>query len=310
MPSGAMTLLEAAKTMPRCHARDVIGTYASAYQPMMAMSLLDAPGGTYPWNIENELPYTTGGTRNIDGSYTESRSNISPFVETFKIYGGQVKIDRAIATANPAKVPQEIASQVRARARIWTKDLFEGAGGTALRGFEDWLDNEVLFASQTVNVGTASTGSVLLTDHLDQLLNKIKISPGNTFIYTSNTLGMRANKLSRGTNVSGDISFQNRYSPNQWGMYNGSYGGVPIVPLVDGKGTDILSTDDGDGNSSAVYAVTYGPELVTGFQMGMPAVLPLSDASVYNYFDLEWYVGMAPQAIKSIARLRYVAETL
>ncbi len=310
MPTGAQTLLEAAKTMPVSQPRGIIQTYALAYHPMQVLPMLSEPTGVHAWNLEYELPHTTGGTRQINGTWTATRSAISPFNSTFKIYGGEVQVDRAIQKVNPGKVPQEIESQTKAKAYRFTIDMFQGTGGSILRGVRDWLNNEVAFAGQTFNVGTASAGSVLLTDHLDRLLSLMHVVVGRTYIYCSQNMSLRASKLSRGTNVSGDIAYQTRFRPSEWGLFGSVYNGVPIVPLVDGKGTDLLSITQGDGSSTTLYAVTYGDNMFTGFQVDTPDIYPLSQADVYNYFDIEHLVGVAPQAIKSIARLRYVSNTV
>ena len=310
MPTGAMTLLEAAKTMPASQATGIVMTYASAYHPMVAMPMITEPQGIHSWNVENELSYTTGGTRLVNGTWTATRSNISAFTETFKIYGGEIQVDRAIAKVNPGKVPQEKESQTKAKARIFTSDFIAGGGGQALRGIDDWLANETLFAGQTSAVGTASAGSVLLTDHLDKLLSLLNVVPGSTYIYCSDNIALRASKLGRG-NVSGsDVPYNNQFRPEEWGFWNGMYRGVPIIPLKDGKGSDLISITEGDGSSTTIYGVTYGTEMLTGFQVSAPDVIPLTQADVYNYFDFEHLVGVAPKAIKCIARLTHVTDTV
>ncbi len=309
MPTGAMTLLESCKTMPVSQPRGIIQTYASTYHPLTAMGMISEPSGTHNWDLEYELPYTTGGTRLINGSWTATRSAISPYTSTCKIYGGEVKIDRALVKTNPGKVPQEKTSQIKAKARCFVIDMFTGTGGAQLRGIKDVLDNEKAFANQTENVGTASAGSVLLTDHLDKLLSLVSIS-NSTYIYCSQNMALRASKLNRGTNVSGDIGYQTRYSKEEWGFFSANYNGVPIVPLVDGKGTDLLPITDGDGSSTTLYAVTYGDDMFTGFQVSAPDVYNNTQADVYNYFDMEHLVGTAAKAIKSVARLRYVSDTV
>ena len=305
MPSGQLTLLDTAKTLPEGPVRGVIETYASAYHPMTVMPMPEAMGGQWKWDLENELPYTTGGTRAINGSYSATKSQISPFFENVRIYGGQVKVDQALVKINPGKVAQERMSQIKAKARRFTIDMFEGASGNALRGIADWLDNEEVFANQTINIGAASAGGTLLTDHLDELLS-LMATTQNTYIYCSRQAHLRIKKLSRGTNATNDISFQNRFSPEQWGYFGGQYNGVPVIPLIDGKGNDLLSTTDGDGSSTRIYCVSYGPELFTGFQTGTMEVKPKGDSSVFNYFEMEHLVGTAPQAYRCIASLRYV----
>lgn len=310
MPSGYVTLLESAKTMPIGVPRGVVMTYALAYQPMTVLPLLPEPSGVHNWNLEMELPYTTGGVRNINGSWTASRSSVSAYTDTFKIYGGEVKIDRAIAETNPAKVPQERESQIKAQARQFTKDMFEGTGGSSLRGIKDWIDNDPSFSTQSSNVGTASTGALLTTDHLDKLLSMGNIEIGRSFIYCTDNIGLRVRKLSRGNSVSGDTAYANRFTPEQWGYFAGMYADVPVIVLKDGKGSNLLSATQGDGSSSSVYLVTYGENMFTGYQVSPMKVISLTQADVYNYFDVEWYVGAVPKSIRSIARLQYVIDSV
>jgi hypothetical protein len=307
----ALTLLEAAKTMAPGFNRGVIQTYATSYHPMAAMPIISAPSGTLRWNLEYTLPYTSGGVRNINGSWSSTAAQLNPYSENYRIYGGQMQIDRAIAATNPERVDSERASQLKAMAKVWTKDVFQGAGGTYLKGIDSYIDNDPAFASQNYDVGTASTGGSLMTDHLDKLLSMISINLGNTFIYVTPDVGLRCQKLQRGTSASSDIGYHINYSPDMWGYFSGQYNRVPIIVLQDGKGSSILSTTQGgDGACSCVYAVTYGEQMFTGFQVKAPEIIPLTQADVYNYFNLEWLVGTAPGAIRSVARLRYVADSV
>ena len=310
MPTGSMTMLEAAKTMPVSQKRGIIQTYATQYHPMVAMPIITEPNGMHNWNLEYELPYTSGGTRLVNGTWTATRSAISPFTSTFKIYGGEIQIDRVIQKVNPDKVPQEKESQMKAKARQWTVDFIGGQGGAAMRGIDHWLTNEVAFATQTYAVGTASAGSVLLTDHLDRLLSMLNVVIGRTYIYLSDNLSLRASKLARGTSVTNDTAYQNRFRPEDWGMWMDNYRGVPIIPLKDGVGTDLISITEGDGSSTTVYGVVYGEDMLSGFQVSPPDVYPLTQADVYNYFDFEHLINIVPHAIRSIARLTYVSDTV
>jgi hypothetical protein len=309
MPSGALTLLDASKQMSDAGMRSVIETYALAFQPLTMLPMQSEPTGSHKWDLEYQLPYTSGGARNFNADFSATKSQISPFAENVRIYGGRVQVDRAIAKLNPGKVAQEKISQIKAKARLFVSDMFKGTGGTYLRGIEDWLNNEVAFAGQTSNVGDASNCSTLLTDHMDKLLSMIAVVPGSTFIYTTQNVALRCRKLSRGTAISGDVPFATNYTPMQWGFAAGSYSGIPIIPLVDGKGADILSSDDGD-SCATVFAVTFGNDMFTGFQVSAPEVYNLGDSTSYNYFDLEHMVGTAPKAIRSIARLRYVQNAV
>ena len=306
----ALTMLEAAKTLPPGFDRGVIQTYATSYHPMTVMPLITDPTGIMKWNLEYQLPYSSGGVRNINGTWTSTSAQVNPYVENFRIYGGQCQIDRAIAATNVNRVALERESQIKAMGRRFAIDLFEGTGGTYIRGFADYLDNDPAFANQTIDVGTVGAGGTLMTDNLDKLLSKMTIIPGSTFIYCTQTQALRIKKLARGNSATSDTAYRLNFSPEQFGYFSGDFGGVPVIHMIDGKGNDLLSTTQGEGTSSTIWCVTYGPQMVSGLQVKAPEVIPLNQADVYNYFDLEWYVAAAPGAIRSVARLRYVEETV
>ena len=310
MPSGAKTLIEISKTMPEGMDKGIIETYALAYHPLMAMPMQSAIGGIFKWNIEDTLPHTTGFTRAVNADFTATFGKKQPFNATAKIYGGKVQIDRYLAAVDPSQVAYDRIGQVKAKAYGATKDIFEGAGGNSMLGANHYFDNVEIFNTQTVNAGTASIGAVVTTDMMDELISKVNVVPGRTYIYTTDAVERRLMKLSRGANVSGDTSYQMRYSKNEWGYWQGDYAGIPIISLKDGKGANLLSATQGDGSSSTVYCITYGDEMFTGFQLGGNVALDLKDGTNYNYFVIEHYMGVAPCAIRCMARLRYVSDAI
>lgn len=307
----AVTLLEMAKTMQDPAKAAIIGTYAMAYHPMTVMPIKTAPTGAYQWYLENALPYTTGGVRNFDGTWTRTYGRNAPKSENIRIYGGSFQVDRQIARLNPAGVQDQKEKQIKADARRFTIDFFEGADGTALRGIEDWIDNDTDYSSQSFNVGTSTTAAVLSTNALDQLLSLVDIRPGFTFIYMTDTITRMAKLLSRGSITSSNTNYAVTYTPDQWGYFAGTYDGIPIITVKDGAGTDMLTTTRAtSADGSSVYAVTYGEDALCGFQSAPMEVYPLTDDTVYNFFDYEWPVGVAPQSKRCIARARYVKNAL
>lgn len=306
----SLSLLESAKTLPDGLNKGVMMTYALAYHPMTVMPMQSAPTGVCAWNVEDQLPHTSGGFRNVNGTWTASVSQINPYSETSRIAGGRVQVDRFIESTNPSRVAAEKQAQIKAMAKLWTAGMFNGDGGTYLKGIDYWIDNVTAYSSQNIDTGTASAGALLTTDHLDSLLNAVNTVPGRTFIYMPDKVALRARKLARGTAVSGDVPYLTNYTPEQWGFFAGKYDDYPIIPLKDGKGSDLLETNLGDDNSTCVYAVTYGEDMFSGFQVKPMEIIALNQADVYNYFDLEWYSWCAPLAIRSIARLRYVENAV
>ena len=309
MPASAVTLFQTAKSMPEGPSRGVVMTYALAYQPFSVMPIESAPQGVKKWTVDDKLTHTTttDGFRNFDAEYTARYANSRPFSESVRIAGGRVKIDRMQDKINPAEAQRQQRNQIAAMARGTTISMFEGGDGSEFKGFDSWLDNESLFSSQTVDMGTASAGSIVTEDGLDEVLDKQNIIPGRTFIYTTQAVNRRIKKLSRGT-ASG--SYNINYTPEQLGMFDGKYDGIPIVALRDGKGDDLLDATLGDGSSSSLYVVTYGEDNVMGFQVAPMEVIGMNEASVFSYFDIEWGVGIAPMSRQSISRLRYISNSV
>lgn len=302
----ALTLLEIAKTMDEQRG-GIIGTYATMYHPMTVLPVINEPTGVHKWTMENQLPYTTGGVRNFNGSWTRTYGTNSPKSETIRIYGGSFQIDRQLAKINPNSTSDQKLKQIEADARQFTIDFFEGSDGTELRGLEDILDNDSDFTNQTVDCGSSTSAAVLSTDIIDKWLAKHNVVPGRTYIYSTSAITRMFRKLSRGSITSSNTNYNLVYSPEQFGYFSGMYDEIPIITLVDGAGSDMLTTTRAtSADGSSIYCVTFGENDVTGFQSSNADVYPLNDDTVYNFFDYEWPVGVAVKSKRCISRLRYV----
>ena len=309
-----LTLIDIAKTMPPSKERSVIFTYADNTHVTRTIPIEMAPTGVKSWSIENDLPYTTSatGTRTIGGEYTATKTNVQPFNANIKAYGGRVQYDRLLMRINPGEKVKQQKSQVKAKSRIFTKDVFEGTGGQYLQGIKGMIDTYDIFKSQIRyagdGTGNASTGGTLTQDDLDTILSRHNVNE-NTYIYCTRTVGLRIGKMSRGSG--GGTAFDSqaiRYAPERFGVYPGAYNGIPVIPLVDGKGEDILSTTSSISN---VYIVTYGSEEnFTAFHVHAPEIVQMQGVSVVEAFDYEWPVGTAAQSKRCISMIKYVAETM
>lgn len=303
-----MTLLEASKLLKPSYQTGVIEIYASAYHPMTQMPVKNA--FLYHWTLEESLAHTSGGKRNVNADYTATQGTVAPYESQPKIYGGKVQVDDYIRDNMPESMQFQLANQIRSLAREFTVDMFEGTGGTSLRGIQDWISNDVAYAGQVVNAGT---GGALLTEvMLDELASMMTIIDGRTFIYCNDVVSRRLKNVCRTTSTM-------QYSPDQFGYFSYRWNGIPIVTLMDGKNAALLSQVENDGNgnldTTSLYMVTYGDELFAAHSSN-PDVAPngvpvpkfkvQNDGSNYTYERMDWYVNTIPHTPKCIGRLNHI----
>lgn len=312
----AVTLLEAAKLMEPSRKTGVIQTYAEAYQPMQVAPVIDTGGkASYAWTVEDDLAHTSGGKRNVGSDFTASAGNVKPYESDVKIYGGKIQVDEYIQDHSPASVTFQEASQTRAHAREFTVDLFEGSGGTSLRGWNHWLENDGAFSTQSVNsTSTTENGDLVSLDMMDELVEKI--SRGNPYLYMRDVHMRRIKRLARGT---GDTDQRMVYARDEFGKWAWMYDGIPIVVLKDGKGNDLLSITETDGagtysTTGNIYAIDWGIEAAALFSSNekkgpngvpLPKVEQHGDGSNYKYIRMTYYVGCVPHTIRCAARIQY-----
>lgn len=326
MADQEVTLLEAAKLMEPSRKAGVVETYASAYQPMSVAPVINTGGkSTYTWTVEDDLAHTSGGKRNVGSDFDATQGNVKPYESEVKIYGGKIKVDEYITDHSPASVAFQEASQIRAMAREFTVDLFEGSGGSSLRGARDWLLYDGAFSNQEIDAGSSANGDLLTMSMMDELVSKV--SRNNPYIYMRDLVARRLKVLARGLSAT-DTSQRLNYTPDQFGMWSWRYDGIPIIVLLDGKGTDLLSTTEIDGynggtnsTTSSVYAIDYGMEAASLFSSGaggsvgangvpLPKLEMHGDGTNYKYERMTWYVGFVPHTIRCLARIRYVKNAL
>lgn len=308
--TGNVTLLEVAKNMPDTKEKGIIMTYATSYHPLATMPFETVPGGTKKWKVVNDLSYSDSSYayRNLEAEHQTTKTPTQIFNANVKIAGGRVKLDRLLKTLSPGDVPIQREGQIASYARQVTIDIFEGAGGSALYGITNLIDNQPLFSNQAVSGGTASTGALLTEDMMDAFLAKINRIPGQTFLYMNDAPYRRLRKLARGNIATTGYNVQ--YTPEQFGYFAGFYDEVPCIVLKDGKGTDLLSNTTGDGSSTTIYAVTYGQDNVMGFQAKPIEVIPMNEISVLEAFDIEHPMNFACQSVRCIAKLQYIKNAV
>lgn len=318
----AITLLEAGKLMEASRKAGVVQTYAEAYQPMQVAPVINTEGkASYKWIVEDDLAHTTGGKRNVNADFTASQGDVKPYETDTKIYGGKIQVDEYIVDHSPASVTFQEQSQIRSHARELTVDLFEGAGGTSLRGWRHWLLNDAAFSGQQIDASAAANGALLTSVMVDELISKVNRGP-NTYFYCRDIVARRMRYISKGQQTNEQRMY---YTKDEFGMWSWKYDEIPIIVLQDGKGTDLLSITEADGHEDAnettgsLYLINWGVEAAALISSNptigangvpLPKLTIENDGSNYRYERLTWYVGNVPHTIRDIGRIRYIKNAI
>ena len=301
----AITLLESSKLLQNGAPRAALQIYANSYHPLQQLGFLPAePGGVLSWAIEDTLG--TAGGRAIGSDFTPDNGTNKPYKAVAAIYGGKVQVDRAIRVTNPAIVPDKKANKIRGFARQFTKDIFEGQGGTGLKGISHWIGNE--YTGQLLDHSAA----VITMAVMDAAYDKLNVIPGRTFFYMTQTPFLALNVLSR-TNGTGQQNIV--YAVDAFGRRVPFYNDVPIIVLKDGKGVDVISTVESTtahtgGSTTSVYGVTYGDDNFTGFQAAPMTFIDHANDTNFENFTMEHIAGVAPRSFRSVVRIHSVKNAL
>ena len=172
MATGNVSLLDTAKNMAPSREKAAILTYATTSHVLAHLPLEAQPTGVKKWKLVNDIAYTTSAAayRNIGSEYTATKTPTSNFAANVKIAGGRVQLDRVLKKLSPENISIERRGQIAANARRITIDIFEGSGGSAIWGIDNWINVSTVFANQSMDMGTASTGGLITEDGLDEFL--------------------------------------------------------------------------------------------------------------------------------------------
>lgn len=318
----SLSLLEAAKLMEPSRKAKIIDIFASSYQPLAAAPVLSTSGkSVYQWTVDDSHSYAKGnGKRNVGADFTASAGRVKPYESEVKIYGGKVEVDEFIVDHSPDSVETEKKRQIITFARELVTDVFEGAGGTSIRGFRHWMLNDAAYKGQEISAGSTASGNLITLDLMDELTSKVDRTP-DTFIVCNDTPARLIKKLSRGN---GSDQQRIEYVKDDYGMWSWAYDGIPVVVLHDGSGTNILATDEIDGassqsNTTSVYCISWGPEAAALFSsqsiigpngVPIPKVTEQTNGTNFIYEKLSWYVGLVPHKPRCIARIKHVKNAL
>ena len=293
----ALTLLEAQK-----HARTpqelAVVTELAAGQLMSVLPFRTIEGNGLFWKREESLPDV--GFRNYNGALAESYAEVSQQSESLKLFGGDIKVDKAIITLEGAEAKAyQIQSRVRAMRMAWEALFINGDSNQSPAEFDGLAARIVDGSSQYF----ANGGGALDLGVLDEAIDNVDAQGGSKYLVMSKSLRRALTRQTR-TNTQIDIT------RNEFGYQQYSYMGLPVLELDrDNKNVAIL-----DSNPAAqdMYVVSFGNDHLTGIQNGGVNVRELGEDHLQPQMitRVEWYCGLALINGRAAARVANINATV
>lgn len=292
----ALTLLEAKK-----HARTpqelAVVTELAAGQLLSVLPFRNIEGNGLFWKREEALPDV--GFRNYNGSLAESYAEVSQQSESLKLFGGDIKVDRAIVELEGAEAKAyQIQARVRAMRLAWESLFINGDSNQSPAEFDGLAARIKSGSSQYFSNG----GGALSLSKLDEAIDAVDAQGGQKYLVMSKSTRRALTRQAR-TNTQIDIV------RNEFGYQQMLYAGIPVLELDrDHKNVAIL---DGTPSAQDLYVVSFGNDHLTGIQNGGVNVRELGESFSQPQMitRVEWYVGLALINGRAAARLAGIDAT-
>ena len=293
----ALTLLEAQKHAKTPQELAVV-TELAAGQLMSVLPFRNIEGNGLFWKREESLPDV--GFRNYNAALSESYAEVSQQSESLKLFGGDIKVDRAIVDLEGAEAKAyQIQSRVRSMRMAWESLFIQGDSNQSPSEFDGLAARIAAGSSQYFVNG----GGALDLGVLDEAIDNVDAAGGRKYLVMSKSMRRALTRQTR-TNTQIDIT------RNEFGYQQYSYMGLPVLELDrDNKNVAIL---DGTPAAQDMYVVSFGNDHLTGIQNGGVSVRELGEDHTQPQMitRVEWYCGLALINGRAAARVANVDATV
>jgi hypothetical protein len=298
----ALTLAEAKKHSRTPQELAVI-TELSAGPLLSTIPFREVQGSGIFFKRDEELGDV--GFRAFNDGYTESYAEVRQYSEALRLFGGDIKVDRAIVELEgPQARAYQVQAKVRAMRLAWEGLFIRGNSNSNAAEF-DGLSVRLPAASHADNsqvIQNDSSAGVLNLNRLDEAIDAVDAQGGQKFLVMSKSARRHLSAVAR---ASGQIEI----SRGEFGGQQLVYGGIPVLEIDrDHKNVPIL---DGTPTDQSIYVVSFGNDHLTGIQNGGPQVRDLGEATEAPVLvtRVEWFCSLALMNGRAAARLTNVNAT-
>jgi hypothetical protein len=245
------------------------------------------------------------GFRAFNDGYSESYAEVRQYSEALKLFGGDIKVDRAIVELEG---PQARAYQVQAKVRAMRlafEGLFINGDSNSTAAEFDGLSVRLPAAeagSHSQIIANDSSAAALDLNKLDEAIDAVDAQGGQKYLVMSKSARRHLSAVAR---ASGQIDIQR----SEFGGQQLVYGGLPVLEIDrDHKNVPIL---DGTPGDQSIYVVSFGNDHLTGIQNGGPSVRDLGEATSAPVLvtRVEWMVSIALINGRAASRLTNIDAT-
>lgn len=293
----ALTLLEAQKHATTPQELAVV-TELAAGPLLQTLPFRNIEGNGLFWKREEALPDV--GFRNYNGALAESYAEVSQQSESLKLFGGDIKVDRAIVDLEGAQAKAyQIQSRVRAMRLAWEALFIKGDSNQSPSEFDGLAARIQNGSSQYF----ANGGGALDLGKLDEAIDNVDAAGGRKYLVMSKSMRRALTRQAR-TNTQIDIV------RNEFGYQQMVYAGLPVLELDrDHKNVAIM---DATPTAQDLYVVSFGNDHLTGIQNGGVSVRELGESFAQPQLitRVEWYCGLALINGRAAARLAGINANL
>lgn len=303
MPSGNVTLLEAAKTGTDMLKRGVVATIIQESPIIEQLPWMTIQGNALKHRVESNLPSVQ--FRDVNETYTRSWGTDVEHFWGVAILGGEVFVDnyllKVVSNQEDLKARQ-YAKIAKANARTFDRVYFDGTGTN--KDFKGV--NQLVTEGFGQSLALAANGLQVVANSANMLTFLAKLDEAHDLLRTGTADAILLNRFTRRAitraareSVSGVALID--VGNDAFGRQVVQWNGIPLRIIGDDEnGNAILGFDETVGTSNdcaSLYFMRYGEDYVTGL-LGMGGSFEVQDfgeteAAPGHLGRLEWYPGIA-----------------
>ena len=266
-------------------------------------------GGAYAYGLERELPSIA--PRALNEANDDSLGRITQEAEVLKIYGKDVKTDRAAIDMYGMKAHrQQLNMNIRALRLRLERDTIKGSatenGGRNMRGLES-----LITAGSSQYISNHATAGPLSRGKLDELIDAVDVPPSEKVLICGRQMGRILGAAASNPAFAGNVDFR----LNEFGRQATFFNDVQILRTDVDENNEPIQGFTEPNSTASIYCVAFGEGLVTGIQgfTEVPGGGRQEGLAVYDVGEMHqtphmltriaWYINLVMENKRAAARL-------